>query len=210
MQEMITGPAGELELLMTPPATADPAYVGICCHPHPLQSGTMHNKVVTTTAKAFQRFGFPTLRFNFRGVGNSAGAFADAIGESDDLLAVIAFAKAQYPTAALCLAGFSFGSYVAARVANTVHPALLVSVAPPVNHYDFGALTQLHCPWLVVQGDQDEVVPYAEVAAFAAHPPAPMTFVTLPNVGHFFHGQLISLREIMEKYLAQTLGISPL
>ena len=135
------------------------------------------------------------MRFNFRGVGQSTGNFAEARGESDDLRAVLAWARQALPELPVSLAGFSFGSYVAANVANENALQHLVSIAPPVNHHDFSVLTAIDCPWLVVQGEADDVVPAEEVVAFAAHPPAPLDLILLPEVGHFFHGQLITLRE---------------
>ncbi len=178
----------------------------IICHPHPEQEGTMTNKVVTTLAKAGELCGAVTLRFNFRGVGQSEGMFDNARGELDDLRAVIAWVQQQYPDLPIWLAGFSFGSYIAARVANDDGIAKkLISIAPPVglsSYYDFVSLTKISCPWLVVQGDSDEVVSFANVQAWATYPPAPLEFIMMNDVGHFFHRRLIELRENLVGFLA--------
>ena len=203
----LLGPVGKLEAIVTTP-TDHPVAVAIICHPHPLQEGTMHNKVVTTLAKAYDLCGAVTLRFNFRGVGASDGVFDDARGECDDLRAVIQWAQAHYPGLPIWLAGFSFGSYVAARVAYDDGIAQsLISVAPPVGKdacYDFSSLSAMHQPWLVIQGDQDEIVSFEQVVAWwhareclAAH----QEFKVIPDTGHFFHRRLIELRTIVMDWI---------
>ena len=193
---MIQGPTGQLEVLSACPRDQAPRAVAVICHPHPLQEGTLHNKVVTTLHKSAEACGAATWRFNFRGVGRSDGVFDDAVGECDDLRAVLAAARLQYPDLPVWLMGFSFGAYVAARVAHDDQSAAcLVTIAPAIAHYDFEHLSQLTCPWLVLHGDQDEVAPYEPVAAWAQQPPAPLTLITMPDADHFFHGRLIELRE---------------
>lgn len=204
MQETqcIPGAAGMLEALVTEPQEQKPVAVAILCHPHPLHQGTMYNKVVTTLMKAFDRCGAATVRFNFRGVGQSMGVFDNAVGECDDLRAVITWVKQQYPGAPIWLAGFSFGAYVAARVANDDGVAgRLVSIAPAIDHYSFDDLNNIRCPWLVVHGDKDDVAPYAAVADWANTPPSPLKFITLEQAGHFFHGRLVELRELVITWL---------
>ncbi len=198
---IIPGPVGDLEALLTQPALSSAKTVSIICHPHPLHEGTMHNKVVTTLAKAFDELGIITVRFNYRGVGQSAGEYGEMLGEIDDLKAVVQWVQQHYDYDALWLAGFSFGSFIAASVANQMACDGLVTVAPAVNHADFTRLSNIQCPWFVIQGDQDEVVPFAEVADFAKHPPAPLQFEVMPGVSHFFHGQLIELRSLLKKLL---------
>ena len=199
-QFIIPGPAGELELMTTWPAQLQHETVAIICHPHPLFQGTMKNKVVSTLFRAFDALGMPTLRFNFRGVGLSTGVHAEGVGEQDDLEAVMAWVTGVLPGYEVSLAGFSFGSYIAAAVANREPVVGLVTVAPPVHHLAFYKLNRIRCPWLLVMGDQDEIVPFADVTAFAANPPAPLEYCVMPGVTHFFHGRLIELRETVMQW----------
>ncbi len=191
----LSGPTGRLEALTTWPKAPDCCGVAIVCHPHPLYHGSMHNKVVTTLAKAYDRMGFATLRFNYRGVGQSAGEYGHMEGEIADLLAVKTWVERVLPGVPMALAGFSFGSFIAASVANQCPEVLeLITVAPAVNHADFSVLTSIRCPWRLIMGEADEVVPYEEVRAFADHPPSPLDFISLPATSHFFHGRLPELQ----------------
>lgn len=191
----LVGPAGRLEALTTWPKLTTCCGVAIVCHPHPLYHGTMHNKVVTTLAKSFERLGFATLRFNYRGVGQSEGEYGHIRGEIADLMAVKAWVEQVLPNRPIALAGFSFGSYIAASVANQCPDVLeLITVAPAVNHADFSVLRSIRCPWRLIMGEADEVVPYEEVRAFAEHPPSPLDFISLPATSHFFHGRLPELQ----------------
>lgn len=199
---LLPGPSGALEVATTWPQKVQQEVVGIVCHPHPLYHGTMHNKVVTTVARAFDQMGVPTVRFNYRGVGKSEGTYGDMVGEQADLRAILAWVHATLPGWKIWLAGFSFGAFISAVVANEAAPSRLISIAPAVHHADFNQLTHIHCPWLVVQGDADEVVPFQAVQAFADQPPSPLTFQVFPGVGHFFHGHLIELREALVAWLA--------
>jgi len=166
-----------------------PAAVAVICHPHPLEQGTMHNKVVTTLARAFVRLGAVAVRFNFRGVGSSAGAYADGIGERDDALAAIAFCRARWSAQRLYLGGFSFGAAVALAVASRAMPQGLITVAPPIERLpeDFVAPT---CPWVLVHGTADDVVPAKPVLAWCATLAAPPRVVLVEGGGHLFHGRL--------------------
>ncbi|HEY8010379.1 MAG TPA: CocE/NonD family hydrolase [Rudaea sp.] len=196
---LLSGPAGALEVATDMPAP-DLARAGtaIVCHPHPLQGGTMHNKVVTTLERALRELGLATVRFNFRGIGASAGTFDDGRGETDDALAVAAWVRRVRPDDVLWMAGFSFGSYVALRVTGTLPVRQLITVAPAVTRLDFSALPMPACPWLVIQGEADEIVEPAAVYAFvAARAPAP-TLIRVPDTGHFFHRRLIELRGIVQ------------
>jgi alpha/beta superfamily hydrolase len=204
----LDGPAGALEALLEWPTPAgagaagpDPAAVGIVCHPHPLFGGTLTNKVVHTVARAFRARGAATLRFNFRGVGASAGQYDEGRGETDDLLAVAAWAGRRWPAAALWLGGFSFGSWVALRAVDRLVPRRLVTVAPPVGRWDFGALPTPRCPWLVVQGDRDELVDASAVAAWAAASGASPQLTVLAGADHFFHGRLHDLTDAVGAFL---------
>lgn len=167
-------------------------HVAILGHPHSLQGGTMNNKVVTTLARAFKELGIISIRFNFRGVGESSGTYDKGIGESLDMLQLITLCKQTYPAAALILAGFSFGSYVAYRAAQDSDPALLISVAPPVNHYSF--LAPFPANWTIIHGDQDEVVPFAEALAFSKMHQPPIELIEFHETTHFFHGKLVQLK----------------
>lgn len=198
---VISGPAGNLELMTTWPSELQHEYVAVICHPHPLFQGSMKNKVVTTLFRAFDRLGVPTVRFNFRGVGQSQGQHGEGVGEQDDLMAVIRWLTDVLPGFEVSLSGFSFGSYIAAAVANREPVSGLITIAPPVHHYAFNKLTQVRCPWLVVMGDQDEIVPFADVNAFVENSPLPMDYQVMPAATHFFHGRLIDLREDVVRWL---------
>lgn len=192
-KSIFPGPVGNLEAVTALPAR-EPAAVAIVCHPHPLHGGTLDNKVTHALARAFTDLGAAAVRFNFRGVGRSCGAFAHGEGEREDLLAVVAGVRERFPDREIWLAGFSFGGYVAASAADAAGAAWLVTVAPAVNLFDGAAVAQPHCPWLLVQGTADEVVPYATVRRWAAQRyPAPDA-VYLDGVGHYFHGRLNDLR----------------
>lgn len=195
---MIPGPAGNLEAeIEVPSISSDKKLLAIICHPHPLHQGTMNNKVVTTLARVFERFGAITIRFNFRGVGNSEGQHGYSVGELDDLRAVIAWANRQYPDHLLLLAGFSFGAYIATKVATEVHPLALITVAPAVHHAPYEELPVITFPWIVVQGEADEVVPVEQVNAWLATLKPQPIIIRFPDVSHFFHGQLLTLRDTL-------------
>jgi len=192
----LDGPAGRIEALLDSPSGPLAPAVGVVCHPHPQHQGTMLNKVVHTISRALNDLRIPALRFNFRGVGASEGAYADGVGETEDALAVADWALRRFPGADLWLAGFSFGGAVAIRAAVGSPCRQLVSVAPPVARMGrlLGDLNPA-CPWLLVQGTADEVVAAADVEAWARGRQPPPDLVLLPEVDHFFHGRLTLLRE---------------
>jgi uncharacterized protein len=198
----ITGPAGGLEALIETPLreggeAAPVSAFGVVCHPHPLYGGTLDNKVVHTLARAFGQQGAAAIRFNFRGVGLSAGSYDEGRGETEDALAVIAFGRARWPQAALWLGGFSFGGAVAVRAAAPAHPERVVLVAPGVTKIDVSGAPPPACPWLIVQGDQDEVVPADFVLGWARGlSPAPQ-IALVTGAGHFFHGRINELRDLI-------------
>jgi hypothetical protein len=201
------GAAGALEALIEIPATDNTAAVGafgVVCHPHPLYGGTMDNKVVWTLARVFQQLGAPTIRFNFRGVGASPGTHDSGRGESDDALAVIAYGRQRWPGADLWLAGFSFGGVVAIRAAGRSHPARLVAVAPGINKTDVRDAAPPGCPWLIVQGDADDVVPPGPVIEWARSLAPPADLVVLPGAGHYFHGRINELRDVVLAFMQRT------
>ena len=196
----IEGPSGPLEGRVEDPAEdSRPAAVGVICHPHPLHGGTMHNKVVHTVARAMQQLGTPTLRFNFRGVGRSAGQYGHGIEEVYDALAACEWARRRFRCDALWLAGFSFGAAIALQAAGQARPAKLVTVAPPVGRLLVTPVARPPCPWLVVQGDRDELVELPAVEAWVAGFDEQPRLVVLPGAEHFFHGRLVELRaEVLE------------
>ncbi len=200
---LLAGPAGDIEARMTPPMTNSPyPAVAVICHPHPLHGGSLDNKVTATLARTLSALGVSALRFNFRGVGASTGTFAAGIGETEDLLAVMRQAQTLYPGRALWLAGFSFGAYVALRAAQFMAVDRLITVAPPVNIYDFSDLTAPDCPWLLIQGKDDEIVPCKDVLRWATRLyPAPHC-VYLDGVGHYFHGKLNILQSTITDNIA--------
>jgi alpha/beta superfamily hydrolase len=191
----LSGPVGALEAAVGLPADAQArAGTAIICHPHPQHGGTMHNKVVTMLERSLRESGLATVVFNFRGVGASAGSYDDGVGETDDLLAVAGWVQQTRAHDALWLAGFSFGSYVAARAASQLPLRQMISVAPPVARWDFPTAAARNYPWLVIQGEADEVVEPAAVYAWVAAQPEPPTLVRMPETGHFFHRRLMDLR----------------
>jgi alpha/beta superfamily hydrolase len=176
------------------PSEAPPRAIGVVCHPHPLFGGTLTNKVVHTVARAFVAQGAATWRFNFRGVGGSAGSYDEGRGETDDLLAVVRAARARDPGLPLWLGGFSFGAFVALRGHGAAQAARLLTVAPPVGRWDFSGLEPPRCPWLVIQGDADELVDHREVAAWLAAFAPQAQLHRVPEAEHFFHGRLHEVR----------------
>jgi uncharacterized protein len=185
----IDGAAGSIEVVRNVPG---PALRGIAliCHPHPLQGGTLDNKVAQTLAKTFFALDYAAVRFNFRGVGQSAGTFDEGIGETDDALAVLADARARFgETLPIALAGFSFGSYVQTRVAERVSAERLVLVAPAVQRFP---VQNVAADTIVIHGEEDDVVPLADVFAWAR--PQQLPIVVFPGCGHFFHGRLPQLQ----------------
>jgi alpha/beta superfamily hydrolase len=192
-RQSFAGPAGPLEAIVEDSGQAGSRFA-LVCHPHPLYGGTMDNKVVTTVARALQELAMPTLRFNFRGVGASAGAYDEGRGETADAVAAATWAEQRWPGRRMVIAGFSFGAYIALRLAGERAADWLITVAPPVELFDFSRICAPACPWLVVQGDADEVVdPNKVIAWVRSLKPAPRLAV-LPGVGHFFHGHLRELR----------------
>jgi alpha/beta superfamily hydrolase len=192
---MLSGPVGHLEVISDRAAPED-ARAGsvVLCHPHPLQGGTMHNKVVTMAERALRELGLDTVRFNFRGTGGSAGAYDDGIGEGDDLAAVVAWLRRVRPHDALWLAGFSFGAYVSIRKAAPLAADALISIAPPAGRWPFDTIELPQCPWLVVQGEADEVVDPQAVFDWIDGMEKPPELVRMAETSHFFHRRLMDLR----------------
>lgn len=195
-----TGPAGALEVAIDRPADAARG-VAVIAHPHPLHGGTMTNKVVQTLARAFVLAGWTAVRFNFRGVGRSEGAYDEGRGELQDLLAVV---RAQAPEGPLCLAGFSFGAFVTSHAVAQLHPQRelrhVVLVGTAASRFAVAPLApELHLHSLVIHGEQDDTVPLAAVMDWAR--PQALPVLVVPGGGHFFHGQLPLLRDCVLRHL---------
>jgi alpha/beta superfamily hydrolase len=201
---VFTGKVGELEAIYTRPVTPTDSTIALLGHPHSLHGGTMHNKVVTTMARAFKEIGIPSIRFNFRGVGKSFGNYDEGIGESEDMVLLVEALTHEFPQAEFVFAGFSFGSYVTYRACAVSPHKLLISIAPAVHHYDYKEFAKPPMPWVIVQGDADEVVSYLEVKQFVTESNTPIEFIEFPQTSHFFHGKLIELKQaIIQSVLRQ-------
>lgn len=196
------GPAGNLECLVAVPR-GEIRGIAVVCHPHPLYGGAMSNKVVYALAAAALAQGLIAARFNFRGVGQSQGAYDSARGETDDGLAVVDWLRAQQPGLPLLLCGFSFGAYVSLKMAATARPAALISIAPPFGRYFDDATRPAHpaCPWLAVHSRDDDTVAYDETAAILRDYDPPPVLVTVDGAGHFFHGRLQDIKDAVAPFL---------
>lgn len=199
------GPAGALEGLIDLPGEA-PTGVVVVCHPHPLHGGTMQNKVTHMLAKAFLKVGFAALRFNFRGVGGSDGRFADGEGETEDVEAALTIARQRFPDLPVWLAGFSFGAAMAVRVACRGDVDGLVTVAPAAFRFAARLEQQPRCPWLIVHGEDDELVPIEESIEWVNSLEPGPELVVFEKTSHFFHGKLVELREAVVAFVRQSEG----
>jgi alpha/beta superfamily hydrolase len=194
------GPWGDIEVAIDRPAGASRG-TAVLAHPHPLHGGTMTNKVVQTLARACVLTGWTAVRFNFRGVGRSAGVWDEGRGECEDLLAVV---EAFAPQGPLCLAGFSFGAFVtthaAARLQASRDLQRLVLVGTATSRFDTASIApELHPQTLVIHGEADDTVPLASVMDWAR--PQVLPVLVVPGGGHFFHGQLPLLRDVVVRHL---------
>jgi alpha/beta superfamily hydrolase len=198
----IPGPSGVLEALLDDPSSA-PRAVVVFAHPLPIEGGTMHTKVVYQSAKALARTGCAVLRFNFRGVGRSAGSWDEGRGEQDDYRAALDFAAARYPGVEMWAAGFSFGSYIAMTVgAQDNRVCALIGIAPPVNKYDFSLAQASTKPKFVVHGIEDELIPLKQVRELYARMAEPKELVEIDRANHLFEGQTPEVGEALEDLLA--------
>lgn len=212
----LQGTAGAIEALLDEPIVVGggaPRGVAVIAHPHPQFGGTMDNKVVQTLARAFVQCGWRAVRFNFRGVGASEGNYDEGRGELQDLLAVIAQtshgaepgADVSLPSGALALAGFSFGAFVVSHAVDALGPQnaphKLVLVGTAVTRLAVVPVPQaLHANTLVLHGEVDDTVPLSDVLDWARPQMLPVTVI--PGVGHFFHGQLPLLRNVVVRHLS--------
>ncbi|NDY95800.1 alpha/beta hydrolase [Wenzhouxiangella limi] len=202
----LTGPAGRLECLVdVPEPGSERPATAVLCHPHPQHGGTLRNKVVTIMERSLRELGLATVRFNFRGVGESEGEYDNGQGETDDLLAVVEWVQQTRPGTDLWLSGFSFGAYVALKAARDLPVRQLITVAPPVERYGFEELLPPNCPWLVVQGDEDDVVSAEAVSKWAKDLDQPPDLVVMEGAGHFFHRRLMDLRGLIKNHVQSNL-----
>lgn len=197
----LQGEAGVLEALLDVPAEGVVQGTAFIAHPHPLFGGTMHNKVVQTLARAFVQCGWRAVRFNFRGVGASAGTYDEGRGEAQDMLRVI---EQLAPEGSVALAGFSFGAFVTSHVAQALGearlPQAVVLVGTAAARFEVAPVPQaLHERCLVVHGEQDDTVSLASVMDWARPQSLPITVI--PGVEHFFHGQLPLLKSLVIRHL---------
>lgn len=196
VQLMLDGPAGPLEAMLQERASGNHSKAAIVLHPHPLYGGTLHNKVVHRVASTFHALGAAVLRFNFRGVGKSAGHFDQGAGELEDARAAWRFLRARWPDARGWVAGFSFGSWIAARLAverDDVEQLLLV--APPVESHSFEVLRTSPVPKQVVQGASDDVCLLPRLRVEFSYWAEPKRLVTVDGATHFFDRKLDALSD---------------
>jgi alpha/beta superfamily hydrolase len=190
----IAGPVGRLEALLEEPTLSAGAVVRaavVFAHPHPLHGGTMHTKAVYRGTKALASIGCAVLRFNFRGVGRSAGAFDNGLGEIEDFKAGLDFMAARYPDADLWTAGFSFGAYVSLTAgARDDRVTTLIGIAPALHMYDFSAVKESAKPKYFVQGERDELCPLPHMQAFFDQLLPPKRLAVVPGANHLFNGQV--------------------
>jgi uncharacterized protein len=210
----LEGPAGKLEALLNQGAP-DASHAALVCHPHPVYGGTMHNKVVFHAMKALNSFGFPVLRFNFRGTGLSGGEHDYGNGEVEDARTALAWLRAQYGLP-IVFAGFSFGAAVGLRAACTdPSVAAILSIGTPVapvderGKYDFGFLRGCGRPKLFLSGAQDQFGPRAELERIVNEAAPPKRLILLEGADHFFAGHLLQYRAAIEAWLRQTLEQAP-
>ncbi len=203
---LIPGTSGPLESLVDLPKKGDSLKGAVViCHPHPLKQGTMRNKVVYYLAKTFNHCAYASIRFNYRGVGLSQGQYDEGIGETEDALSVFDWTRSHLEKhQPIWLAGFSFGCYIALRASQQREAAGLITIAPAVNFLDFKSLNPPQIPWLMIHGDEDEIVPIKDALNWynqLSHKPK---LNIMMGAGHFFHGRLNDLREETSTFLQNT------
>lgn len=199
---LVPGPAGALESLLLEHAEDSPSRIAVVCHPHPLYGGTLNNKVVHRVASTLHALGAAVLRFNFRGVGNSEGRFDQGEGELEDARAAFAWLRERHPRARRWMAGFSFGSWIAARLAAEDRSIeRLILVAPPVRSSSFAVLRTLDTPKLVVQGAADDMCPLQALEQEWPSWSEPRELIVIPGANHFFDRQLADLGAALTRAL---------
>ena len=199
----IPGPAGPLEGLINVQTAVEPRAIALLAHPLPTGGGTMHTKALFHAAKALARIQVPVLRFNFRGVGRSAGSFADGRGEQDDFRSALDFMASRYPgiTRIWC-GGMSFGSWVAMSVGcEDSRVAALIGIACPVTKYDYSAVETAGKPVFLIHGERDELIPHKEIRKFYARLPEPKELVIIDAADHLFDGKASEVGDAIEDLL---------
>lgn len=198
---VLNGPVGNLQAIFERPSGGKPMGGAVVCHPHPQHGGAMQNKVTHTLARAFVSCGLAALRFNFRGVGKSDGEFAEGHGELLDALAAAKALRDRIGSGPLWFAGFSFGAAIAIQAAQEVPTQGLISVAPAISRVSQNRRPQPGCPWLILQGERDELVPLDDTLAWVnVLDPGPELQI-FPDTGHFFHGKLVALRAAVTAFV---------
>jgi hypothetical protein len=198
----LPAPHGMLEgLLRLPDPGTTPRMAAVVCHPHPAQGGTMHNKVVFRIAQALGELGMPTLRFNYRGVGRSTGSFDEGRGEADDVRTALEALAERFPTLPLCLAGFSFGAWLALPIGCAdARVRQLIGVGVPVRLLATDTLTDCAKPKLIIQGERDQYGPLSELRRWLAQLPEPKQLTVIPGAEHFFAEQQSALTAAIVDY----------
>lgn len=199
----VPGPAGALEAVLQHRDPEIPQVTALVCPPHPLYGGTLHNKVVHKVAATLHEMGAAVLRFNFRGAGKSEGAHDEGRGELEDARAALRWLETRYPGARRWLAGFSFGSWIAARLAAAEPVERLILVSPPLNRSDFETMRVSEVPKLVLQGTQDDVCPPAELEREFPHWREPKRLILVEGANHFYDRQLGALGEGLRRGLSE-------
>ncbi len=196
---LLDGLVGKIECVIDMPAADEHRGIALVAHPHPLFGGSLDNKVAQTLAQTFAELGYVALRPNFRGVGASAGAYDEGRGETDDLVAVLDYARARFHAPAPVLAGYSFGAYVQTLVARRVKPlrmALVGTAAGFVSGARSYTAQAVPADSIVIHGELDETVPLANVLAWAR--PQELPVVVVPGADHFFHRRLHIIKNIVK------------
>ncbi|MED7787668.1 alpha/beta hydrolase [Francisella sp. 19X1-34] len=199
----IQGKVGQIEVAHDKVKDSNSQVAAVICHPHPLYQGSMHNKVVTTISRAMKTHSIQSYRFNYRGVGGSQGEYGDGEGELDDLLSVCEWVCNNTDVKKILLCGFSFGGAIAykglSKLDNTI---ALITIAPAVDRFDLSKFDEPNIPWFVIQGIDDDTVNPISVFDFTLKKvKSDLTLVKMDQVGHFFHGKLIQLKNVIEDFL---------
>jgi alpha/beta superfamily hydrolase len=199
----VPGPVGPIEGLINAKPEGEPRAVAVLGHPLPTAGGTMHTKALYHAAKALARIDVPVLRFNFRGVGRSAGAFSGGPGEQDDLRAALDFMKARYPEVMrMWTGGMSFGSWVGMTVgAADARATALIGIACPVNRYDYSPVVTAGKPTFLIHGERDELISLKEIRTLYAQLSEPKELVVIDAADHLFDGKVSEVGDAIEDLL---------
>lgn len=199
----IQGKAGQIEVAHDKVKDSNQEVAAVICHPHPLYQGSMHNKIVTTISRAMKTHGIQSYRFNYRGVGDSQGEYGEGDGELEDLLSVCKWISDNTSVKKILLCGFSFGGAIAYKgLSNLEQTVVLITIAPAVDRFDLTKFAEPKTPWLVVQGIDDDTVNPNSVFDFTLKKvKSDLTLVKMNEVGHFFHGKLIELKNVIEDFI---------